>query len=986
MPKFKTKKGKSKAAKLQDVFNYVGNHCGKEVTSMDEMKSGVLLCTVINNIKPKSVRKVFTKKMKFMMNISNFLAACSKIGVHPKDLCSTDDITKGDEQRIGFLLVGLDGVASKITSYQGPRLGDPFSPEAFGKGDKTLNEENKKKASDEKAAEAKEAKRKKLEQEEGARQKKLLEEKKQKELELKAQKDLEKQKMEMERLEQMREKLKRDQAEAERKKAEEERAAEAKKKEAEAAEASKSASGPAKDDAKVKMELESLANEMKALEEKQARMETIKAQQKDARAAYKRTQKAVISFMSAEQEAIGALFDRSAYLQSLQLRCDSESRQVEELEKRPSANANQLKVMDACAAFLKELEAEQRAVVLAAKGLGDGIEKIEREAKNKLESSGLANSERLEAELKNLEIKHRRETNLKAVAAAKEQTTEEKKQLAMSKVHSEGQEELVHKRDELLKGHVDKMVSLREDVQGRAEKKRKVLEKRVQSEITNLKEKRSQLLEQLQSDYKKMENGSDADKEMKLKILEGKKKVCLEFTKGLEKAEKEKNDLEKTFRDSEAKISARTSALLESVEKIVKKRLGGLNQCLTSDTAPVPSHGDKFKGELDNIAKESKEFAKKMGLGRQDRLKELQSVIRKVEVELNKLNKRKTKAINSMKEAELASSPDVKSQPDEVSLTKKGKGVPPLKRHGSSSAVVDAMERVQTDLNRQVKDLKIRNSELEDELKRLKKKLQSEQDANKELKAKLALLASAPAGIPSPPAMGGMPPPPAMGIPPPPDLGGIPPPPAMGGGIPPPPDLGGLPPPPVISSGGGGGRGALLSAIRSGKKLKKGKKGGGKRSGASQKSGGGGRGALLDAIKGGKKLKKASTRKLKPKPKEAKSSSGGGGSSAGVMSIAALAASKFKERSKRAKGGLKIDDLLKKKKKKGGDESKVNFKGTLKKSKPRAQKEKKAPEEPKIKVNLKKTKGPQKTKKTAGGVKKNPILGMKKVKRSSLKK
>jgi len=60
----------------------------------DSLKSGVILCKLINAIKPGAIRNISNTKLAFqqMENIGNFLSACESIGMKRHDLFQTVDL------------------------------------------------------------------------------------------------------------------------------------------------------------------------------------------------------------------------------------------------------------------------------------------------------------------------------------------------------------------------------------------------------------------------------------------------------------------------------------------------------------------------------------------------------------------------------------------------------------------------------------------------------------------------------------------------------------------------------------------------------------------------------------------------------------------------------------------------------------------------------------------------------------------------------
>ncbi|XP_002158860.1 myophilin [Hydra vulgaris] len=88
------------------------------------LKDGVILCHLINAIKPGSVKKINDSKMAFkqMENISNFLTACEKVGIKPLDLFQTVDVYEGTN--INQVINGIFAIGRKAHRlYDGPALG-----------------------------------------------------------------------------------------------------------------------------------------------------------------------------------------------------------------------------------------------------------------------------------------------------------------------------------------------------------------------------------------------------------------------------------------------------------------------------------------------------------------------------------------------------------------------------------------------------------------------------------------------------------------------------------------------------------------------------------------------------------------------------------------------------------------------------------------------------------------------------------------------
>lgn len=85
------------------------------------LKDGVILCHLVNNIKPGSVGKVNNSKMAFkqMENIGKFLAGCEGLGMNKTDLFQTVDLYEGGNiPQVVFSIIAL-GRKAKAMGLQG---------------------------------------------------------------------------------------------------------------------------------------------------------------------------------------------------------------------------------------------------------------------------------------------------------------------------------------------------------------------------------------------------------------------------------------------------------------------------------------------------------------------------------------------------------------------------------------------------------------------------------------------------------------------------------------------------------------------------------------------------------------------------------------------------------------------------------------------------------------------------------------------------
>ncbi|KAI6652603.1 hypothetical protein LOD99_4388 [Oopsacas minuta] len=91
----------------------------------DSLKSGVILCQLMNALKPGSVKKISESSTAFpqMENISNFLKAAKNYGVTDTNLFQTADLFDGTN--IGQVVICIDGLgrAAQKQGFKGPVLG-----------------------------------------------------------------------------------------------------------------------------------------------------------------------------------------------------------------------------------------------------------------------------------------------------------------------------------------------------------------------------------------------------------------------------------------------------------------------------------------------------------------------------------------------------------------------------------------------------------------------------------------------------------------------------------------------------------------------------------------------------------------------------------------------------------------------------------------------------------------------------------------------
>lgn len=98
-----------------------------EGTFDEWLRDGQVLCRLINTLSPGAVKKVNAGKLAFkqMENVSNFIRACKKLGMHESDCFDTNDLYTGND--IGKVVMTIHSLGSlaqsKIPGWSGPAIG-----------------------------------------------------------------------------------------------------------------------------------------------------------------------------------------------------------------------------------------------------------------------------------------------------------------------------------------------------------------------------------------------------------------------------------------------------------------------------------------------------------------------------------------------------------------------------------------------------------------------------------------------------------------------------------------------------------------------------------------------------------------------------------------------------------------------------------------------------------------------------------------------
>lgn len=93
---------------------------------MEQLKSGVILCNLMNALVPGSISKINKGKLAFHQidNIGKFLTAASAAGLPSHDTFTTPELFESKmPSAVIQALVSLGRVAQKLDSYSGPTIG-----------------------------------------------------------------------------------------------------------------------------------------------------------------------------------------------------------------------------------------------------------------------------------------------------------------------------------------------------------------------------------------------------------------------------------------------------------------------------------------------------------------------------------------------------------------------------------------------------------------------------------------------------------------------------------------------------------------------------------------------------------------------------------------------------------------------------------------------------------------------------------------------
>eukprot|EP01080_Neovahlkampfia_damariscottae_P011822 gene11822-5153_t len=125
----KKKLAKKDTKREAEAAQWIEDVTGEKVDANDlegSLKSGIILCNLVNKIKPGTVKNISKQKMPFMQmeNINNFLKAIASFGVPKHDSFMTIDLYEGKNiNQVVDTIFSLGSVCQKMKGYNGPTIG-----------------------------------------------------------------------------------------------------------------------------------------------------------------------------------------------------------------------------------------------------------------------------------------------------------------------------------------------------------------------------------------------------------------------------------------------------------------------------------------------------------------------------------------------------------------------------------------------------------------------------------------------------------------------------------------------------------------------------------------------------------------------------------------------------------------------------------------------------------------------------------------------
>ncbi|XP_041462728.1 myophilin-like isoform X1 [Lytechinus variegatus] len=117
----------------RQCIEFIVHHTGETVNTFDDLKNGVILCKLINSLKPGAVKKVenatkntFAKRA----NLESFIQGCKTFGLKDQEVFQVNDLFENKNiPQFTQCIVALGRYAQGIPGYDGPILGPKQSEE-----------------------------------------------------------------------------------------------------------------------------------------------------------------------------------------------------------------------------------------------------------------------------------------------------------------------------------------------------------------------------------------------------------------------------------------------------------------------------------------------------------------------------------------------------------------------------------------------------------------------------------------------------------------------------------------------------------------------------------------------------------------------------------------------------------------------------------------------------------------------------------------
>jgi len=120
---------KTEPKRLKQALDWISGVTKEKLSGnfQEDLKSGVVLCKLINAISPGAVKRFKDSRMPFIQreNITNYVKACKKLGMRETDVFVTDDLFSGNDLSVVLMQIfSLSKISLGVHGFQGPYVED----------------------------------------------------------------------------------------------------------------------------------------------------------------------------------------------------------------------------------------------------------------------------------------------------------------------------------------------------------------------------------------------------------------------------------------------------------------------------------------------------------------------------------------------------------------------------------------------------------------------------------------------------------------------------------------------------------------------------------------------------------------------------------------------------------------------------------------------------------------------------------------------